>query len=190
MPKNINFVRDRQKRFEKAQSQDQKILLFSSIALGVIAVIGIIAGATHWFMNSKLESIIAKQQSAKTAILAEQPIEESYTIFAHKLSVLTGLFGNRKNKQEALTFFSQFFGSGVIISQLSYGGKDNDILTFSLSAKDIFTMEKVFEQLTSPELTSAYPDITRGGLSRNDAGVYSLKLTVMLPKFAIEKETS
>ncbi|PIY80897.1 MAG: hypothetical protein COY80_00580 [Candidatus Pacebacteria bacterium CG_4_10_14_0_8_um_filter_42_14] len=189
MPKNINFVRDRQRWVEKAQAQDQKILLFSSIALGIIAVIGIVAGVSHWLLSRNLDSILSEQKSTKSAILAEQPIEESYTIFAHKLRVLTDLFGNRKNKQEALTFFSKFFGPGVIISQLSYSGENNEILTFSLSAQDIFTMERVFKQLKSPELLAAYPDITRGGLSRNDSGVYSLKLTVVLPDIVLEKES-
>ncbi|NCN24202.1 MAG: hypothetical protein COU65_02045 [Candidatus Pacebacteria bacterium CG10_big_fil_rev_8_21_14_0_10_42_12] len=190
MPKNINFVRDRQRWVEKAQSQDQKLMLFSSIALGIIAVVGIVAGISHFLLNRSLASIVAEQKSTKTAILAEQPIEESYTVFAQKLRVLTELFGNRQNKQEALTFFSNFFGPGVIISQLSYSGDNNEILTFSLSAQDIFTMERVFEKLKSPELLSEYPDITRGGLSRNDAGVYSLKLTVILPEIVLEKEAS
>ena len=70
MPKNINFVRDRQRWVEKAQSQDQKLMLFSSIALGIIAVVGIVAGISHFLLNRSLASIVAEQKSTKTAIFS------------------------------------------------------------------------------------------------------------------------
>lgn len=186
MPRNINFVRDRQQKVAQTELTDQKTLIVTVSIFAALLVISLSATGVGWWFGNQVKTVIAQQKSQESAIVQQQPIEESYTIFAHKLRVLRDLFGNRKNKQTSIKFFSEYFGSEVIVSQLSYDSEE-EVLTFVLDSKDIFVLNSVFEKLQSTELRTLYPTLQYGGLNRSESGRYGLKLTVTLPKYVLQK---
>jgi len=186
MPRNINFVRERQQKVAQVGVLDQRILLVTIIVFAILLLLSLGVAGTRWWFGGQVRTVMTQQKAQESAIVQQQPIEESYTVFAHKLRVLRDLFGNRKNKQNSIAFFSKYFGSEVIVSQISYSSED-EVLTFVLDSKDIFVMNNVFEKLQSQELRSLYPTLQYGGLSRAQTGRYSLKLTVSLPKYVLQK---
>ncbi|MDA1079771.1 MAG: hypothetical protein O2840_03760 [bacterium] len=186
MPRDINFVRDRQQKVAQAELIDQKILAITAIAFAALLFLSLGAAGVHWWFGNQVKTVVAQQKSQESAILQQQPVEESYTVFAHKLRVLRDLFGNRKNKQTSIQFFSEYFGSEVIVSQLSYDSEE-EVLTFVLDSKDIFVLNGVFEKLQGAELRGLYPTLQYGGLTRSQSGRYGLKLTVTLPKYVLQK---
>ncbi|NCN06790.1 MAG: hypothetical protein GW946_03030 [Candidatus Pacebacteria bacterium] len=188
MPSSINFVRERQRKVAKVEILDQKILMITIMVFAVLLVLSTAAFFGRWWLTRQVADVQAQQKTQESAILQQQPIEESYTIFAHKLRVLRDLFGNRKNKQNSIAFFSEYFGSDVIVSQLSYNSEE-EVLTFVLDSKDIFVLDTVFAKLQADELRSLYPTLQYGGLTRSQGGRYGLKLTVTLPKYVLEKSS-
>lgn len=186
MPRNINFVRERQQKVAQAELTDQKILMVTVIVFAALLFLSLGAAGVRWWFSNQVKTVVTQQKAQESAIIQQQPVEESYTIFAHKLRVLRGLFGNRKNKQTSIKFFSEYFGSEVIVSQLSYDS-DEEVLTFVLDSKDIFVLNGVFDKLQSEELRTLYPTLQYGGLTRSQTGRYGLKLTVTLPKYVLQK---
>jgi len=188
MPRNINFVRARQQKVARADVVDKKILTITAMVFAVLFFLSLGAAGGRWWFARQIQTVLIQQKAQEAAIVQQQPIEESYTIFAHKLRVLRDLFGNRKNKQNSIAFFSEYFGSEVIVSQLSYNSEE-EILTFVLDSKDIFVLNSVFEKLQSTKLRTLYPTLQYGGLSRGSSGRYGLKLTVELPKYVLQKSS-
>lgn len=177
MARTINFVRERRKNLSRQEQDDRKILKFVTWGLfGLGAVILLIVGA-RLFLLFQIQNIQDKQKQVQNAIAQNVEIEEKYTIFANKLKILTELFGKRKEKQEALAYFSGLFGSEVIISQLSYTAGD-EVLSFVLQTTSIFTMEEVFNIISSDAVTTRYPTIEKKSLRRSLDGTYGMQVTL------------
>lgn len=177
MSRSINFVRERQRSLSKQEQRDRKILRQAIIALFIVggllvAVVGTRLGLVEWLKNVK-----SQQDAAIAQIQEREDVERSYTVFASKLNVVTELFGKRKEKQDALAYFSSLFDPDIIISQLSYSAED-DVLTFTIQAPSIFRMEQVFGVMQSPDVSVRYPDLSRESLRRGGDGAYGMQVSL------------
>lgn len=180
MSKSINFVGDKRKKLTKAQAQDKKIMaIMIYVLVGVFAVFLIVVGLRLFYVY-RVKTVNDKQVEVKSVILSKESIEKEYIIFAQKLKKLSVLFGKRKNKQEALVFFSKVFGEDVIVSGIDYSSADEDVVTFTIKTPSVFVMEKVFDILQSEEVTTAYPQISKSSMRRTQSGNYSVNLAVIL----------
>lgn len=179
MAKGINFVRDRQRKLSKLEVQDRKYLRMASIALGSIVVLCVLAIIARFYFIYRYKQVSDEQSRLRSEIVAREEIERSFTVFSHKLKILTDLFGKRKEKQETLAYFSNLFGPDVIIRQLSYNASD-EILSFSLQSKNIFVLEDVFIVMNSAEMEQRYPDLRKTGLSRSGDGTYAMNILIAL----------
>ncbi len=188
MPDNINFVADRQKRLKIRQEKDgpllKKMIIF--LALTVLAT-GIVLAVQIYF-NFEKKQVLASQSKIRTAIEERKETDQRYATFFHKLAILTQLFGERQNKQEALLYFRNLFGEGVAVTGLTYNETDQQ-LTFSLLSPSVFNLEKVFATLKSDSLKAKYPQVSRRNLTRSDNGSYSMQLTVNLKVKPIEADS-
>ena len=92
---------------------------------------------------------------------------------------LSGVFQKRKDKQEAISYFSQIFGPDVIIEKIAYDA-DSQLLSFRLMAADIFTLEKVFELLSTQQSTQKFSSLTKSSLKRTNSGIYQMQITVVM----------
>ena len=185
MARTVNFVRDRQRNLSLLEVQDRKVFKLAIIATAItVALLMIVVGARLLFLF-QLRQVTAEQKRLKEAISSKEEIEKSFTVFSHKLKVLTELFGKRKEKQETLEYFSNLFDKDVIISQLSYSS-DTEELSFTLQAKNVFVMKQVMETLNSDEVKLRYPRMVKASLGRTSTGAYSMNLSVPLSEKPIE----
>lgn len=179
MPRVINFVQDRAKQTQIQDAQDRKILFKVVIGLVVALVLLVVAGGVRLGFNWQLEQ--AKKTYAttqKNLELSEQE-QTQYQSFMQKVVVLSEIYAERRDKQEALAFFRTLFDQGVSISGLSYDDK-NKALTFSLTANSVFVLEMVLNRIDSPETRAKYPDISPDSIRRGADGKYTAKITVAL----------
>lgn len=177
MPRNINFVRERRKTISRQEVDDKKILgwvVRGLIALGVVvlAVVG-----TRFYFSYSIQALQVEQKEVQQAIVEKEEVEEKFTVFAHKLKIVTELFGKRREKQDALKYFSNLFDSNVLITQLSYKAGD-EILSFVIQSNSIFTLDTVFTIMGSDDVKSRYPDIQKDSLRRQQDGSYGMQVTL------------
>lgn len=177
MARTINFVRERRRNLSHQEEDDRKILRYVTFGMfGLGALILLIVGARLYLLY-EIRNIQDEQKTVTAAISNKVGIEEQYTVFVNKLAILTELFGKRKEKQEALAYFSSLFGPDVIISQLSYKAGD-EVLSFVLQSSNIFTMEEVFNIISSSEVSARYPTIKKNSLRRSFDGSYGMQVTL------------
>ncbi len=179
MSQSINFVSATRKRLTAAQKKDREYFRWSvGILAGAFGIFLLVLGARFFFIF-QAKQIENRQQEVRAAILAREELEEEYTIFVHKLKLLSDLFGKRKDKQEALIFFNEVFGPRVQVSGIDYSGSDEDMLRFTLNAPDIFLLDSVFEILKSTAVTAKYSSVQKEGLRRLEDGSYAMQLTLV-----------
>lgn len=180
MAKSINFVGERRKKLTQAQKQDRKIMKISiNVLVGVFAIFLIVVG-TRFFFVLQVKNIQDTQAEIRNRILSNEPVERDYIIFAQKLKKLSVFFGKRKDKQEALIFFSEIFGNDVVVSGIDYSSSDEDTVSFTIKAPNVFVMERVFNTLEEDIVTSVYPNIKKSSMRRSATGNYTVDLAVVL----------
>ena len=179
MARSINFVQDRQKRRSVVEDKDKQFLVKSGMILGATVTLLLLAVGVRLFFQMNLDKNLNKQEEVRQSILSRKQFEITYLVFAHKLEELTELFDKRKNKQEAIAYFAQVFGSDVVISQITYSA-DNDEISLGLTAESVFVLNRVFETLQSEALKKEYPEVRKNDLRRAQDGTYIMDLTVPL----------
>ena len=192
MPKSINFVGDRRKRLTKSQKQDKKIMgIMINVLVGVF-IIFLIVLSLRFFYVFRVKTVKDEQTDVRNVILSHESVEKEYIIFAQKLKKLSVFFGKRKDKQEALFFFSKIFGDDVIVSGIDYSSSDEDVVSFTIKAPHVFVMERVFNILETSEVTSKYPNIAKSNMRRSSSGNYTINLAVILTTVVdtLEKESA
>lgn len=186
MPRSINFVRERQRRLTQLEIRDRALLrwvlmVFIGVVVAVVSTVGV-----RFFFVYRVTQTTSEQQTLRKGIQSKESIEKSFTVFTYKLKTLTELFGKRKEKQEALEYFSSLFGPDVIIRQLSYTETD-EVLHFTLESKNVFVLEEVFSKMNSQEVKAKYPTIVNESLARSAKAKYSMnvKITLGSPKLDV-----
>lgn len=181
MSQSINFVGDRRKRLNKTQKQDKKIMnIMINVLVGIFIIFLVVMGLRIFYVF-RLKTVKDQQTDVRSVILTHEVVEKEYIIFAQKLKKLSVFFGKRKDKQEALIFFSEVFGKDVIVSGIDYSSADEDIVSFTIKAPNVFVMERVFKTLEDPKVSLNYPNISKSNMSRSASGNYTLNLAVVLP---------
>lgn len=180
MAKSINFVSERRKKLTQAQKQDLKMMKISiNVLIAIFAIFLIVIGARFYFVF-QVKNIKDTQTEIRNRIISNEPIEKDYIIFANKLKKLSVFFGRRKDKQEALVFFSEVFGDDVIVSGIDFSSAEEDVVSFVIKAPNVFVMERVFNTLKEDQVTSVYPTINKSGMRRSSTGNYTVNLEVVL----------
>ena len=180
MSQSINFVGDRRKRLNKTQKHDKKIMNIMINVLVAFFIIFLVVIGLRLFYVYKVKSVKDEQKDVRNVILSHEGIEKDYIIFAQKLKKLSVFFGKRKDKQEALIFFSKVFGEDVIVSGIDYSSAEEDVVSFTIKTPNVFVMERVFNTLDEDTVTSQYPDISKSNMRRSSSGNYTISLSVVL----------
>jgi len=179
MAASINFLRERRKKLTKQQVLDQKLFkVFSGIGIGIFLVFLGSVGA-RLALAYNLNQITQKQNRMLQVVRSQEANEKSYVIFAAKLRVISELFVQRRDKQEAIKYFSTLFGPDVTVSDIAYEA-DSALLTFGLQAKNIFTLENVFGNLRNPQVKEQFAAVAASELRRDKTGSYQTTITVTL----------
>ena len=188
MAKTINFVGERRKKLTQSQKQDQKIMKITiNVLIGVFSIFVLVTIARFYYVF-QVKGLHDNQDGIRARILANEPVEKEYIIFAQKLKQLSLFFGQRKDKQEALIFFSEVFGTDVIVSGIDYSSSNADTVSFTIKAPNIFVMDRVFTTLASTQVTDMYPNIKKQSMRRSATGNYTIDLSVVLAKDSLEEK--
>lgn len=179
MANEINFVGKARKRLTASQKKDKQFYKITVAVVSFSFVVFLISLGARFFFISQYQRAEATNNTTKNEILKRDGDEESYTIFSYKLKALSELFSKRSDKQSALIFFNQVFGPKVNISSIDYTSGQQEKLSFTVSAPDIFTLNSVFQILQSGDVTSVYKSVQKDGLRRKDDGSYDMQLTLV-----------
>lgn len=180
MNRGINFVYERRKRLTQSQVKDRQFFRWSLMALGAVGGVLLIVIGLRIFFVFRLKAVTDAQTVARRAIQNQESVEKEFTIFAHKLKELSTLFGKRKNKQDALIYFSELFGNVAVVSGIDYSSAEEDVLTFTIQTQNVFSLDSAFQILSQPQVTEAYPSIEKSSLRRGGDGGYRVNLTINL----------
>lgn len=179
MVDSINFVREQRRRLGKQQQADLKIFKYAVMVVAVGFVALLLSVAIQLFLNWTVQNTMAQQQSQLNIINAQAENERSYVTFATKLQALSELFTDRRNKQEAIAYFSTLFDPTVLINGISYRGDENQ-LTFTVESPNIFSLNRVVEILNSQEVQDRFESVAYENLTRGENGEYEVRVIVRL----------
>lgn len=179
MSRVINFVQDRTKKVQIQDQQDRKVFLKVVVGLVITLAIMVLVGGVRLGFNWQLEQATKTYASTQKNLELSEQEQTQYQSFIQKVMVLSEIYAERRDKQEALAFFRTLFDQGVSISGLSYDDKNKE-LTFSLTANSVFVLEMVLNRIDSPETREKYPDISPDSIRRGADGKYTAKITVSL----------
>lgn len=175
----INFVRQRLKKLGKLYQQDRKLFNLALIIAGIIFSLFLIVLGIRWYFVSQLKKIDATYANYSEQISLMEDEERSYVILANKLKTLSQILEDRQDKQEAIAYFSQIFGSETIIDQIVYES-ESKLLAFGVRTVNIFTLEQVFATLASDQTQAKFVELHQSELKRNENGTYQMKVTVVM----------
>jgi len=175
----INFVRQRLKKLTKLEKKDKETFKTAAIVTSVLLLVLAFLLGYKLYLVSQFNGIKSSQNNFLSRIKKQEEREKSFVLFVNKLRVLSSIFQKRKNKQEAIVYFSQVFGSDVTIERIVYDA-DSQLLTFRLMAADIFTLEKVFELLSTEQSIKKFSSLTKSNLQRTSSGIYQMQITVVM----------
>lgn len=173
----INFVRQRLRKLTKTEKKDKATFRIVATIMAILLAILIATLSYKLYLVSRLREIDSSQRNYLARIKKQEDREKSFVLFVNKLRVLSNIFQKRKDKQEAINYFSQVFGPDVTIEQIVYDS-DTQLLTFRLIAADIFTLEKVFTLLSTQQAITKFSSLAKSNLQRTDSGVYQMQVTV------------
>lgn len=179
MQRSINFVRERRKKLSQAQVQDQKWFTRSAIGLGIVIGLMLMVLGGRLVMAQLVSQVLAQQEQTRDQILSREDTEKAFVISVNKLSILSEIYEERQNKQDAIQYFTSVFGEGVLVKEIAFQGNDQ-LLTFRLQADDVFILDQVFVQLESEEVLSRFARVENSDLRRGDEGKYEMTVAVTL----------
>lgn len=186
--KQINFVRYRRRQLTKIEERDARNFRWALYGFAATVVVLLVVMGARFVLASQLKRTSDSITSLKQSIKNKQHIEEEYLIFMKKVQVITDLFGQRREKQQALSYFSSLFDPEIIVSQLTYDA-DTHTLSFTLRAPSIFSMKEVFDTMRSSNVKAMYPTFSIGQLSRAADASYSMDIVLPLPTRPIAEAT-
>jgi len=179
MPDVINFVRDQRKRLTKLQVRDKLFLRYAAIVCGFSFALFIIVVSSRIYLSLQVKQLIERQDLQRAQIQAQESNERQYLLFAAKLEALSKLFINRRNKQEAINYFSTLFGADVLISSIKYDSISGE-LEFGLRTRNVFSLNEVIDTLRTPQVRDRFESLSFKDLSRTSSAEYQTNIRLTL----------
>lgn len=178
----INFLAERRKGLTKVEIQDRKVIRIASMIFGGVFTVFLIIFGIRFYFDRQLFQVREAQKAARSQILNDQNIERSFVIFVYKLTALANLTQDKQEKNEALNFFSNLFGSDVFVTQMSYLEKER-ILSLKISSDSVFSLRNMFRLLNDDSVRAEFSSVNPSDLQRNAQGDYEMVITaVVKPK--------
>jgi hypothetical protein len=179
MAREINFVQGRRKKLTKDQKKDFQIFRIVVATFGILIAVFLITLGIDFYLKFQVKNAQDQQQEMERQILAQESVEQSLVIATEKLKILSELFDQRYDKQAAIEYFSNIFGSQVLIKDINYEA-DERILSLRLQSQSIFILEEVFLKLSDPSVEEQFGNVNKSELIRNDRGGYNMAITLSL----------
>jgi hypothetical protein len=181
MSRQINFLAERRKDLTKQEKIDKRILEVTGVILGMSFAFFLVVTLFTFYLTNQLRNSQVAQKTARSGISENRDTEESFVIFAHKLSSLAQIYQTRQEKKKVIDFFSKAFNSDVLLKAINFNETEK-VLVLYFQSDDIFAFKQVLELVNSPDVANRFNSLTPSGLVRNADGTYEITLTVSTQK--------
>ncbi len=184
MSREINFLAERQKGISKQEQKDLRWLKIVALIFGGTCFITAILLVVSLYFSSQLNRLKTQEQAIREQILQNQENEGALVTYMKKLSTLAGIYRDRQDKNDVITFFSSLFGSDAVISGIDFDQKDK-FLRFRVESSDVFVLHHVLDVANSQEVKSKYPALALSVLQRKDDASYEITISIPLSKRSV-----
>lgn len=181
MYQSINFLRERVRLQEATLRSDQRIALFTSIALGVFCTIVVAVVGYSVFLKSKLSATEQAIVAVDEKIQSLRTVESSYGQRQMILALASQVVEKRTKAWDAISYLYTLMPREAAISSINLSGSDGS-LEFTVVAPTIFSFRDLSEALQSPAVTTSGYRPSLGSLSRAKDGSYSLAVRLYITK--------
>lgn len=175
----INFLKERTRIQELTLLRDRKIAQITSIALGVFMFVMIALLTYQFYLNTRLNAILASTSEEQRRLQGMTAKQNSYLSVYDKIKTVSSIFDLRGNKWDAINFFYNLLPAGTAISSIDLesvsGGSQ---LSFSLQTPSIFVYDQLSAILQSDQVKKSGYVLQLGSLSRSKDGTYRLEVTL------------
>lgn len=179
----INFLTQRRLTLSKVGEKDAIYQKYSLWVFTGTLVLFLIATGLNLFFVQSLKDLNLLESNLTKQIAGQEETELTFLMFSHKLKTVKDLYQNRSNKQQAIDYFSNLFGSQVFLSGMNYGdGEDGNALSLRLTSENVFSLEKILNTLDLDSVKKSFTSINKSGLRRESNGTYSIDIAVELLK--------
>lgn len=179
----INFIRQFRRQRTELQQKDKSWFNRSLVVVTLSVLVTLSAVAVQWWYGGQLSQVQARQTQLAAQLDSQSGQESTYLILNAQLVALTQLLEERQYKQQAIEFFSDYFGNGVVVEEMSYLGTSTPpLLSLRLRAPDVFVFENLLTQLENEDLQAEYPNLSTSEVNRGNNGAYTLQIEVGLER--------
>ena len=177
MPRQINFLAERQKGISKQQLQDLRLMKIAGVVLGVVCLAGLIIFGLFFYFTYQLAQIRNQEGAIRGQILGAQGNEEAFVVYVKKLASLATIYKSREDKNNIIAYFSSLFGQDVVVTGIDFDQTDN-LLHVKVEADDVFVLHRVLDLLNSDAVKAKFPALVSSNLDRNADATYEITITV------------
>jgi hypothetical protein len=177
MPREINFLSDRNKAIVKQETEDRKIMMMCAAVLAVCFGIFVITSGIQLYFSFQLSKIKQEETALRAQIVGDQETERNFVVFVHKLASLAQIDQDRQDKKMIIQFFSTYFGSAISIVGVEFD-QNQKLLTLKLESNSIFDLKGVLSRLSEKEVTDKFSSINPSNLTRTQDAKYQVDVTI------------
>jgi hypothetical protein len=183
MPRQINFLAERQKGVSKQQKMDMRLLRITSVVLAIATVGGVIIFGSFFYLTYQFNQIKERERASRAAISSNQETEAGLVVYVKKLTTLATIYKDRQDKNDSIDYFTNLFGNDVVVTGIDFDPKDK-LLRFQVHANDAFILRRVLDQANSAEVKAKFPILATSDLTRKEDATYQITISIPISKTA------
>lgn len=178
----INFLDQHRKELSSLEKKDKLYYTYTLWAAILVTVVACVIAGVSLVLSFSTDQVLANRQSLEASILQQENIERSALVLAAKVGSLAELIGQRGDKQQAISYFTNLYSSDdVLIKDIDYQSGEG-VLQLRIEAQSVFIFEDLITTLESQQTMDQFESITKSELRRSREGAYSIMVTVVLRK--------
>ncbi len=183
----INFLRERVRLQEAVINSDKRLMLYTSIALGVFMTVVVGIGAYRFYLGQRVESMDSAIETQQARLRQLEPVKQMLSERNMLLSTTEDVLAKRGKGWEAIDYLYSILPEGSVVDAIHLLASDN-LMEFRVIASDVFAYKKLSEVLQSQTVALSGYNPTMGSLNRDKSGKYALnvKLSVLQNEAAVE----
>jgi hypothetical protein len=168
----VRQVKKRKLLFAKIQFYAAGVLV---VYVGMLMLVLAYRGVLYLDLNAKQDKITEETR----ALTQLKPLEDKYLYVQNKMALLSDFWKNMPDVRAVLYQIIPFMPEEVVITSLAFSDATNT-LELVTEAPNVFVAETWLNTLKDQVQTPAYTKIGVDDLTRNDKGVYLIKVTLYL----------
>lgn len=172
--KEINFLESQRRRLQQQATKDKKLSIVSFGVLGLV-LLGF-AGffVYNYYLQTQIKNVTSQKEELEITLTAVLNKQKDVMLFTKKLEQIGDVIAERKQGLKKLGFLDKNLSDQetVKVRTFRYDIKEGTIKT-NIEAKNVFSADDIFIELSNPEFNETFASIDYGGLNRSRSAVYT-----------------